>query len=237
MDNFQIETAQNISITQKVAGLGERILAYLIDLIIILGYVISISFVLRLLELSGANQWVYVLIIGLPVFLYFLVWETVWNGQTPGKAALKLRVVKLDGTKPDFPGFLIRWLLRVVDITLTSGSVAIVTILLNGKGQRLGDLAAGTTVISEKTQIGLHQTLAVSVPEDHQPTYPQVTLLSDGDVQEIKNLYREAVRNGNRQVLQALALKVSELLEVPPPDDPRKFVSTVVKDYNYFTQK
>lgn len=235
MDKFQIETAQNISIIQNVAGIGERILAYLIDGLVMLSYILFVSYLLGLLEMPASSQWVYLLIIGLPVFLYFLVWETTWNGQSPGKAALNLRVVKLDGTKPAFSSYLIRWLLRIVDITMTSGSVAVVTILLNGKGQRLGDLAAGTTVITEKARIGLDRTLMVDLPEDYQPKYPQVTVLSDRDVQEIKDLYRESVKNSQFQVLHSLSLKLSELLGVTPEESPQEFIKKVIKDYNYLT--
>lgn len=237
MDNFQIETAQNITITQNVAGVGERILAYLIDGLIMLSYALMISFVMGSLEMSQGEEWVFILVIGLPLFLYFLVWESLWNGQTPGKAALKLRVVKIDGSKPAFSNYVVRWLLRFIDITITSGSVAVVTILLNGKGQRLGDLAAGTTVISEKTQVNLRQTLLVDIPEDYQPTYPQVTVLTDKDVQDIKNLYQDSMRNSNYKIIRSLSEKVSDILQVSPEQKPTDFLKTVIKDYNYFTQR
>jgi uncharacterized RDD family membrane protein YckC len=159
MDNFQIETAQNIGIHQNVAGIGDRILAFLLDLAIIIAYIILTSFAIAGLGLEGGSLWVYYLVIGLPVFLYYLVWETFNRGQSPGKAAMKLRVVKLDGSRPQFSQYIIRWLLRIVDISLSSGGVAVVTILFSGKGQRLGDLAAGTTVISEKKKVSISHTL------------------------------------------------------------------------------
>ncbi len=237
MDNFQIETAQNITITQNVAGIGERILAYFIDGLIMLSYAIMISFVMGSLEMSQGEEWVFMLVIGLPLFLYFLVWESLWNGQTPGKAALKLRVVKIDGSRPAFSNYIVRWLLRFIDITITSGSVAVVTILFNGKGQRLGDLAAGTTVISEKTPVTLNQTVLTEIPEDYQPMYPQVTVLSDKDVQDIKNLYQNSMRNSNYKIIRSLSEKVSDILKVSPEQKPTDFLKTVIKDYNYFTQR
>lgn len=237
MDNFQIETAQNITITQNVAGVGERILAYFIDGLIMLSYVIMISFVMGSLEMTQGEEWVFILVIGLPLFLYFLVWESLWNGQTPGKAALKLRVVKMDGSRPAFSNYIVRWLLRFIDITITSGSVAVVTILFNGKGQRLGDLAAGTTVISEKAQVNLNQTVLAEIPDDYQPTYSQVTVLSDKDVQDIKNLYQDSIRNRNYKIIRSLSDKVSEILKVSPEQRPADFLKTVIKDYNYFTQR
>src|SRR5690554_3931672 len=133
MDNFQIETAQNVNILQNVAGVGERILAFLIDGLVMGLYIFLIIFVFSNLELGDDYLMIFGMAIGLPIFLYHLLWEMLWNGQSPGKAAMGLRVVKLDGTKPAFSNYLIRWLLRVVDISVTSGSLALVTILLNGK--------------------------------------------------------------------------------------------------------
>lgn len=237
MDNFQIETAQNISISQNVAGIGERILAYLIDLLIMFSYVITVILILGSLNLKGADEWVFMAIIGLPLFLYFLLWEAGWDGRSPGKAALHLRVVMLDGSKPHLSNYLVRWLLRMVDITFTSGSVAVISILISGKGQRLGDLAAGTTVISEKERIGLQHTLLYDLPDNYTPVYPQVTILSDKDVQDIKNLYKEALQNSNFRLIRSLSQKVSEVLGVTPKENASDFIKTVIMDYNYYTRQ
>lgn len=237
MDNFQIETAQNISITQNVAGVGERILAYLIDFVIMVIYVVLAFFMMAGLNVPGDQEWLFVSVIFLPLLFYFLLWESLWNGRSPGKAALELRVVKLDGSKPTFSNYLVRWLLRIVDISITSGSVAVVTILLTGRGQRLGDLAAGTTVISEKSRVGLDRTVLVNVPENYRPQYPQVTMLSDLDVQEIKEIYRESLKNSNYRVIGKLSNKVSDLLQVTPEEKPLQFIKTVLKDYSYYTQQ
>ena len=237
MDNFQIETAQNISIDQNVAGIGERILAFLLDAVIQALYLVLANYLLQGVDMEKGQLWVFILVMGLPVFLYYLVWESFWNGQTPGKAALQIRVVKMDGSKPAFSNYVTRWLLRLVDITMSSGSVAVVSILLNGKGQRLGDLAAGTTVISERPLTQLQQTLMVDLPEDYVPKYPQVTVLSDKDVENIKTLYRNSLRNSNHRIINSLSQKVSELLQVTPQELPVQFIKTVIKDYNYYTQR
>lgn len=237
MDNFQIETAQNIGIQQKVAGIGDRILAFLVDTFLLVAYGILSSLAIAGLGLDGGDLWVYYLIVGLPVFLYYLLFEGFNNGQTPGKSALQIRVVKLDGSRPRFSQFIIRWLLRLIDITLASGGVAVVTILLNGKGQRLGDMAAGTTVISEKKQMSLSRTLLVDIPDNYSPRYPQVSLLKDKDIQSIKNLYQTARKNGNHKIILSLSKKISELLEVEPKESPSEFVKIVIQDYNYYTQQ
>jgi hypothetical protein len=159
------------------------------------------------------------------------------NGQSPGKYFLHIRVTKIDGSKPTFGSYLIRWMLRLIDISMASGSVALLTILLNGKGQRLGDLAAGTTVISEKKQITINDTLNVDLKENYTPTFPQVTLLNDTDVQTIKNLYKTALKKKNYVTINALKDKIIELTEIKTNLRSIDFVDTIIKDYNYYTQE
>lgn len=238
MDNFHIETAQNVTIQQNVASLSLRIGAFLIDALLIGAYYILVFFIINWLDfLNDTELMVIWVLFGLPTFFYSLFFEAFMNGQTPGKYFNQIRVTKIDGSKPTFGSFLIRWVLRIVDISLSSGSIAILTILLNGKGQRLGDLAAGTTVISERKRVNISQTLSVDIPEEYQPTFPQVTLLTDIDVQTIKELYYKAKRKGNHQTIVKLHAKVIELTGITTEMNPVDFIDIVIKDYNYFTQQ
>ena len=237
MDNFQIETAQNISIDQNVAGIGDRILAFIIDTVIVIAYMVLSGLTMAGLDVDRGSTWMYYLVLGLPPFLYHLLWEVFWNGQSPGKASMQIRVVKKDGTRPEFSNYLVRWLLRIIDISLTSGGVAVVAILLNGKGQRLGDVAASTTVITERSKIGIHNTLGVDLPENYQPKYAQVTVLSDKDVQEIKNIYEQARREGEHHIILSLSQKVAQLMDVQFEEKPVNFLQQVINDYNYYTRQ
>lgn len=237
MDNFQIETAQNVTINQNVAHLSTRIGSFLVDILIIVGYYIAIILVMNLLNLDMGSQWALMMLISLPVFFYNLLFEVLMNGQSPGKRVNQLRVVKLDGSKPTFGSYLLRWMLRLIDISLASGSVALLTILLNGKGQRLGDLAAGTTVVSEKKRITLQDTIIADIPLDYKPTFPQVTTLSDTDIQTIKSLYQKSMRTRNHKVILKLHLKIIEITGIHTEMQPTEFVDIVIKDYNYYTQQ
>lgn len=237
MDNFQIETAQNVSIHQNVAHLSTRIGSYLLDLLLIVAYVITIIMIMNALSFDIGQQWAISMLFGLPIFFYSLFFEVLWNGQTPGKRYNKIRVVKIDGSKPTFGSYLLRWILKLIDIDLASGSVALLTILLNGKGQRLGDLAAGTTVISEKKRISIEDTIVAELPLDYKPTFPQVTTLTDTDIQTIKNLYTKAKKTGNHKVILKLHVKVTELLDLKTDMQPIDFIDVVIKDYNYYTQQ
>jgi len=238
MDNFNIETAQNVTIQQNVASLYNRIGAFLLDMLIIGGYYIIIMLLLMALDYQPSeNIYVFYSLLSLPVFFYSLLFETLMNGQTPGKYFSKIRVTKIDGSKPTFGNYLIRWVLRLIDISLASGSVAVLTILLNGKGQRLGDLAAGTTVISEIKRVTINDTLVVDLPKDYKPTFSQVTLLSDKDMQTIKSLYLKAKKSGNHKTILKLHLKIIELTGIKTEMQPISFIDLIIKDYNYFTQQ
>lgn len=237
MDNINIETAQNISINQNVAHITTRIGSYIIDGLFIGSYIfLVIFFMVKLNLVSGLASMSFYLLISLPVFFYSLLFETLMNGQTPGKYFNKIRVVKIDGSKPTFGSFLIRWLLRIIDLSLASGSVAVLTILLNGKGQRLGDLAANTTVISEKKRISLNDTIADDLIEDYTPTYSQATLLSDNDVNTVKKIFIQAKKNNNHKVILSLYDKVVSITGVQTKQKPIDFIDTIIKDYYYFTQ-
>ena len=236
MEEFQIETAQNVGIQQNVADLGDRMLAYLLDSIIIFTYSVLMIMLLISLELEPRDTWAIYLLVMLPAFMYYVLLETFWDGKTIGKFALKTRVVKLDGSKPTFANYLVRWLLRIVDVIFTSGGVAVLTILIRGKGQRVGDIAAGTTVISEKTKVKLSDTLLRELPLDYKPTYSQVTLFKDSEMQTIKTLYDTAIKKGQHNVILKLRNKIVEVMQVETLEKPIDFVDRVIKDYNYYTQ-
>lgn len=237
MQELQIESAQNVGINHQVAGISDRLLAWLVDFFILLGYIILTSIGMEALNLPSTLNWVYGLVIGLPYLLYHLLMETFAFGQSLGKMALKIRVVKIDGSKAHFSDYLLRWLLRIIDIAITYGGVAVVTILLNGKGQRLGDIAAKTTVVTEKRRHSHRDSIYVDLPENHQPKYPQVTILSDTEIQTIKKIYRRAKISHNHRVILALSKKTAKMMEVEPEERPMDFLERVIEDYNYYAQQ
>lgn len=238
MDNFQIETAQNIRISQTIAGVGDRILAYLIDMFVQGAYVVILLIGLGNLLSSGENEmWAIYMILAIPLLMYFFLFETFMNGRTPGKAAMKLRVVKLDGSKPDMFTFFIRWVLRLIDISISSGGVAVLVIIIGGKGQRLGDIAAGTTVISEKTDPYLRENLMASLPENYIPRYPQVTQLTDAQIHQIKTILSKALVKRDFKVIKKLAEQTSSLLDITHEQRSLEFLQQVISDYAYYTQQ
>lgn len=237
MEQFQIETAQNISINQNTAHLGDRMLAYLLDSFIILVYIFLMYLLLITLDVDMSDMWALYMVLSLPAFLYYVMLESFLDGKTVGKTVMKIRVVKLDGSKPSFSSYFIRWILRMVDVVISSGGIAVLTVLLRGNGQRLGDIAAGTTVISEKKRISIQDTLLRDLPEDYVPKFPQVTVFKDSEMQTIKELYDSAKRNGDHNVILSLNKQIKSVTNIATELKAIDFVDLVIKDYNYYTQK
>lgn len=237
MEQFQIETAQNISIDQHTSHLGDRMLAFIVDTLVIVIYYVLMIWLLLALDVDPGDQWAIFMVVGLPAFLYYLILETFMDGKTIGKHLMKLRVVRLDGSKPDFSSYFIRWILRIVDVSISSGGVAVFTILMRGKGQRVGDIAAGTTVISEKQRVFLKDTLLRDLPNDYVPQFPQVTVFTDKEMGTIKDLYDNARRNGDHNVILSLSIRIKKVTQITSTMQPLEFVSVVIKDYSYYTQQ
>lgn len=237
MEQFQIETAQNIIIDQNTAHLGERMLAFLVDTLVIVIYYVLMIWLLIVLDVEPGDQWAIYMVAGLPAFLYYLMFETFMDGKTIGKHIMQLRVVKLDGSKPDFSSYFIRWILRIVDVSISSGGVAVFTILMRGKGQRVGDIAAGTTVISDKKRVFLKDTLHRELPQDYVPQFPQVTVFTDKEMGTIKELYDKAKRNGDHKVIISLSERIKKVTQITSDIPPIDFLDVVIKDYSYYTQQ
>lgn len=246
MAELQINTTQNVNISFTAASVGERILAYIIDMLIKVAYAVVVYQILfRLLAfdrlLSGMDQWsqiAVVLIFFLPFIFYTLLFESMLEGQTPGKRLLKIKVVKIDGYQASFPDYLIRWFLRIVDINMLSGIIAIISIVASEKSQRLGDMTAGTSVISLKNKVTIDHTILENLQEGYQPVYPSVIRLSDNDARIIKETFLSAKKSRDRLVMLKLKTKIEEVIQVKAVEpDVNSFIDRVLKDYNYFTQK
>ncbi|MFO7702638.1 RDD family protein [Psychroflexus maritimus] len=233
MNNFSIETSQNVSILQKPAYLTDRIFAYLIDALIMGVYIFGVFFIVTGVSSTTFSMSLTVVLL-LPVMLYHLLFELFNNGQSPGKNALQIRVIKEDGSAPSLGDYLMRWILRLLEITSLSGVIAILSIVFTNKSQRLGDLAAKTIVVSEKREI--KQNLFFDIPVDYQPTFEQVIIFTDQDIQRIKNVYLSAKKNSNQFLLAQLQQKIIEKLRIETSLSPNQFILLVLKDYYFITK-
>lgn len=148
---------------------------------------------------------------------------------------MKIKVVKLDGTQANFGAYLLRWLLRIIDTRLFSGVIALIAIVINGKGQRVGDMAAGTTVIKMKQKITLNDTILNKVKSDYTIVFPEVYKLTDNDIDIIKDVMRVSLRTNNLGAIKKLAQKTKETMGVTVNLPDTEFLTTVVQDYSQYS--
>ncbi|MGB3850093.1 MAG: RDD family protein [Tunicatimonas sp.] len=230
MQKISIQTTQNVRIDYVLAGIGDRILAYLIDLLIIVAYASALGLLFASLSLEPSLT-IFILL-ALPAFMYHLLCEALLDGQSVGKRQMKIKVVKLDGSSPGLGAYVMRWILRLIDMNVFGGGIAVLCIAITTRDQRLGDLAAGTTVVKVK---GQETTPVFATDDDYQPTFTEVTRLTDADIDTIQRVIKAHRDSGNTEPVLATALKVQQTLAVQSDMRPLQFLFTVVRDYKHLT--
>lgn len=249
MSEIAINNSQNVNIIFNSASIGERMLAFLLDSGVKMAYFFIIYIIFILIFdinylFNHLDNWSVMAIVGLislPTVLYTLVSESLMEGQTIGKRAMNIKVIKIDGYQASFGDYLIRWVFRIIDVLLMSGVIAILSIIISKKDQRLGGIASGTTVVSLKNKVNISHTILENIQENYQPTFPQVIALSDNDVRIIKENFHKAYALNDKKMIQKLCFKISEVtkidLESASTETHTEFIKTVLKDYNFYTGK
>lgn len=234
MSQLYINTAHNVRIAQTPASVAERIVAQLIDYALFAGYSLIFFGLLR----SLAESATYSVIVSLPMFFYDLVCETTMNGQSVGKKVMGIRVVRDDGSEPEIGGYVLRWMFRLIDTATTFGTVATLTVILNGKGKRLGDIVAGTRIIRMQENIK-RERLLPELPADYTPQFLAVVNLSDKDIQIIREVLAFSNENPNSPPANAMLTKtktmVENKLQLKSDWFHYTFLEKVVMDYTYFS--
>ncbi|MDP1744328.1 MAG: RDD family protein [Bacteroidota bacterium] len=233
MDNIRIHTTQNVDIEYQLASIGDRILATLLDYLFFLAYFLLILLIAALTTWKIFDSMAIVSILVLPILFYDLICEVFFQGKSFGKMIMKIKVVMLDGTQANFGAYLLRWLLRIIDMRLFGGALALIAILINGKGQRIGDMAAGTTVIKMKQKVQLSDTIFNKLKPDYSLLFPEVSRLTDTDVAIIKEVMQVCVRSNNFEAIDKLVLKTKATMGVTSNLPHSQFLSAVIQDYNY----
>ncbi len=241
---IQVQTAHNVSLTLTPAGLGDRLIAHLLDRCIQGAYALLAVLIGALLTAQGVTlpTWAYLLFVGVPIGIYFPLFEILLDGQTPGKRMRKIRVIRLDGEAPSTGDYLLRWVLGFVDFTLSTGAVAVTAIALTERSQRLGDLAAGTTVVSASPRARLSDTVFEDVSAPDPLTYPDALRLEDADVRLIRDAISvirvQGVTVQSKQVAEAVVDIVQSHYGIAPVDQRLyPFLRTLLHDYTILAGK
>lgn len=197
-EEYTIETPENVTFGYEVAGIGSRFIGALVDHII-LGLLLvglNIAIVVLASTLGGDTsstvdqspnaseaEWIAGLVLAIYALLNFAIWwgyyllfEWLWHGQTPGKRVAHTRVVRLDGAPVGFVPVAVRNLVRIVDFLPVGYGAGVVTMFCNRHARRLGDFAAGTLVVKDQGAVTLDAllpTATASAPTTRRPAQPQ----------------------------------------------------------------
>jgi uncharacterized RDD family membrane protein YckC len=235
MENIRIQTAQNVELEYEIAGIGNRIVAAIIDVVILAGYILALSFLSTWL-FSGTLMASIMIIFYLPVIFYDLLCEIFMDGQSLGKRQMDIKVVRLDGMQPTIGNYLLRWLLRFVDIGFMY--IGLIVMLFTEKSQRLGDLAAGTTVVKLKQRVTLEDTILVPLQEGYTPVFREVEKLNDHDMDVVRDVLQAMSARDASPAIHQAAAQAMQVLErkmgVQANMSPGQFLHTVIRDYNYY---
>ena len=278
MSVVQIKTPFNVNVAAQQAGVGLRILSFVLDIIFILLYIWAITYVFfDVLQMDFAvfeeaddfdsDRWNFVQVIYtvllFPAFFYSLWTEYAFNGQTLGKMITGIRVVKLEGYRAGFSEYFTRWAFRFIDfwtglfmllffiplfgqetalilmgmMFFLTGVVAFFFIIRTKNSQRLGDVIAGTTVLKLKEKQSIDITILQEIKETYVPMYSQVIRLSDNDARIIKDTFTLARKKRDLKTLKRLRKKLEDVMDVESDQRDVEFIDTVLKDFNYYTQK
>ena len=236
MEPIGIETAQNVLVHQEVANLGDRIVAYILDTLVLLAWIFVCVFVVIASALAWENPVVvgfFIMVAVLPYMFYHLICEITMDGQSIGKRARNIKVASVDGGQPRLGQYLLRWVLRPIDGFYYLG---LVVVLINGKGQRLGDLAAGTTVVSLKPRMRLQDTLMTEVKAKHVVRFPEAVRLNDAQAAMIKEVLNNTQVKDRWALVEEMATKVRTVIGNPGEGmKAMDFLRAVLQDYVYLT--
>lgn len=242
MRTIDITTTQKVTIEYELAGLRDRIIAYLMDQLILIACLLVLS--LLLMGFFGfENEMLFRYIITVPIYVFYTpVCEIFMDGQTFGKRIVGIKVVKLTGQEPSNTDYMIRWVFRMIDIYLSVGTIASMLISSSSKSQRLGGITSNTTLIKIKfhSRFRLEDIERISSLENYEPTYPEVKKLNEQDMLLIKSVISRAKRYNNpahRQLLKELVEKLIKELELNiQPRNHIEFLKTLIRDYIVLTR-
>lgn len=242
METVKVNTSQHVDIDYPVAGLGERIVARLIDLgFFLLLYILLMTMAVTIgSRIIDKAMMVFVIIVAVTYVFYNLICEIFMSGQSIGKRIMKIKVISLDGGQPTLGQYFIRWIFRLVDFLLSAQVGGLICIVLSEKKQRIGDIVAGTTLI-KTVQRTKFESIAFRpvTDEGYVPVFQNAYVLRESEVELIHEVITAFYKTAQFDLLKVMSDKVAVLLSVNPPKygNEMDFLNTVIKDYNHVTSQ
>lgn len=218
-------TPEAVVLGLPVASVGSRAVGLLVDGLIQVATIVLLAFAAGIVGDAGLG-WLGITVFLLAVFgvlfVYPAAFETLWNGRTPGKAVMGLRVVTVEAAPVGLRHAAIRAAMGLLDFWVSWGGVAVISALLTRRAQRLGDLAAGTVVVREGRARGV-TALRFDPPTgtEHYARQLDVAALDEADYLAIRSVLVRADRLTPAAVHQlasaTLAAVSSRFTPDPPP--------------------
>ncbi len=248
-DAVRIATPEQVTITLPLAGVGTRMLAALLDALIIVGAVLAAILVIALVGGIIALQphglaagsvlgaFTLLFLFGF-VFAYYAGLELLWDGRTVGKRVLKLRVLRDNGMPVDAAAVLARTVVRLVDFLPLGYLVGLVSMIVDGRARRLGDIVGGTIVVREWDSAPTLREIAIGAePAVWGPPAPgyeaPIALLTGDEIAAAREFLRRAATFPPRE-RAALAWRVAATLALRigyagPLTDPEWFLTWIAR--------
>ena len=263
MSVITIPTTFNIDVSFPSAPFHRRLIAWMIDVLVLVAYIFILIKVLTEVKPDFDKyeilEGITILLIYVPLLTYHLFSEILMKGQSVGKRIMGLRVISENGGRPAISQVIIRWIIRTSDIMvliiLLNGAAGgngleliwrtgiaflllvtdIILVNATAKNQRLGDLLAHTILISTRQKAGFEDTIFLNVKENYTPSFPQVMQLSDRDINALKGILDTAKKQHDYNLAERASEKLKSHLKIETTLSPFDFLETLLQDYNYLT--
>lgn len=241
MPQSYLVSGQNVRIRQHLAGLAPRMAALVTDFFVIATYLYCILYcIMRLDDIFNIsfwlNDWAMFFTIFCPAVFYMPLCETLNNGQSVGKRLMNIRVVRLDGNPLTIGNCIMRFLLLPIDSLLGCG-LGTLLIALTPKSQRLGDLASGTTVVSDRA----FRTSRVDLRaydyllHDYTPAFSRAAELTQKQAGIISHVLASRGKDRDMRLFN-LMRKVEPIVGKPTDEHPEadSYLNRVLSDWRYY---
>ena len=250
----KLDTGFNIEVEFPISPFARRMLAWVVDVVVILAYAWMGT---RFLDYIFTPHWRFhewaEVLFSLPVIVYYPVCEITMNGQSIGKKAMAIKVITTDGGQPTISQFLIRWVFRSVDLPLwifvgiREGAlpwwfsififIGLGCVIASAKSQRLGDIVAGTIVIDTQTRTSWQDTVFTELDSNYLPKFPEVMRLSDKDINTLKSIIERVRKKDDYDLSMRISERIKMKLAIASDQDSLDFLETLLKDYNYYSTR
>lgn len=255
MPLVKLDTGYNIEVEFPVASFWKRLVAWTIDVLICWLLTRASAAALGIESFFvWTNTWdLRGLFASLPMLFYHFFFELALNGRSPGKMAMNLKVITEEGGQPGIGQYLIRWVFRWIDFPYWIAIAAalqsmpwwtfplifsgVVSVLFTPKSQRLGDIVAGTILIDTRNRTSWEDTVFAELTDTYKPKYPQVMLLTDKDINTLKNIIETVKKKNDHDLARRIAERIQSKTNIQTNDYPIDFLETLMLDYNYYSTR